>query len=140
MNRTLTRSRNSVIGGVAAGVAEWMNVYPALVRVAWALLVPITNGAALLVYLVAWAVIPEASPPAPAEGDPAADGSSPAPATSPRPIDQGRTQLLLGGGLVLVGLWYLLREYLPDIDWGFVWPLALVAAGLAILVSALRRR
>ena len=59
---------------------------------------------------------------------------------APRPIDQGRAQLLLGGGLVLVGLWFLLREYLPDIDWGFVWPLALVAAGLAILVGALRRR
>ena len=140
MNRTLTRSRNSVIGGVAAGVAEWINVDPALVRVAWALLVPITTGAALIAYLVAWAVIPEAPPSAPAEGEPAAEGSTGAPATAPKPIDQGRTQLLLGGGLVLVGLWFLLREYLPDIDWGLVWPLALVAAGLAILVSALRRR
>ena len=139
MNRTLTRSRNSVIGGVAAGVAEWMNVDTALVRVAWALLVPITGGAALLVYLVAWAVIPEAPASEPAEGEAAADTTG-APATASRPIDQGRTQLLLGGGLVLVGLWFLLREYLPNIDWGFVWPLALVAAGLAILVSALRRR
>ncbi len=40
---------------------------------------------------------------------------------------------------MLVGLWFLVREYLPDIDWGFVWPLALVAAGIAILVSASRR-
>ena len=48
--------------------------------------------------------------------------------------------MLVGGGLVLIGLWFLVREYLPDIDWGFVWPLPLVAAGVVILVSASRRR
>jgi phage shock protein C len=136
VNRTLTRSTNSVIGGVAAGVAEWINADPALVRIAWALLVPITSGAALLAYIVAWVVLPEA--PSAAESEPGADGAA-APARSSRPIDQGRTQLLLGGGLVLVGLWFLVREYLPDVDWGLVWPLALVVAGIAILVSARRR-
>jgi phage shock protein PspC (stress-responsive transcriptional regulator) len=141
MNRALTRSRNSIIGGVAAGVAEWINADPALIRIAWALLVPITGGAALLAYIVAWVVIPEApaASAAPAiEGEPGTEGGPPAPAAS-KPIDQGRTQLLLGGALVLVGLWFLVREYLPDIDWGFVWPVALVAAGIAILVSATRR-
>jgi hypothetical protein len=46
---------------------------------------------------------------------------------------------LVGGGLVLVGLWFLVRGYLPDINWSFVWPLLLVAAGIAILVTATRR-
>ncbi|MEA2651300.1 MAG: phage shock protein [Chloroflexota bacterium] len=139
MNRTLTRSRNSMIGGVAAGVAEWINADPALIRIAWALLVPITGGAALLAYIVAWVVLPE-SPPAPAGDAPTdVEGVAVVPASPPRPIDQGRTQLLLGGGLVLVGLWFLVREYLPDIDWSFVWPLLLVAAGIAILVTATRR-
>ena len=74
VNRTLTRSRNSMVGGVAAGVAEWINADPALVRIAWALLVPITGGAALLAYIVAWVVIPEAPASAPAEGEPAGGG------------------------------------------------------------------
>ena len=100
-----------------------------LVRIAWALLVPITGGAALLAYIVAWVVLPEA----PAEDDPASQDSP------SRPIDRRRTQLVLGGGLVLVGLWFLVREYLPDFDWGFVWPLVLVAGGIAILISASRR-
>jgi len=140
VNRTLTRSTNSVIGGVAAGVAEWINADPALVRIAWAVLVPLTGGAALLAYIVAWVVLPEAPPLAAAEGEPGPDGSpTTASATPSKPNDQGRTQLLLGGGLVLIGLWFLLRQYLPDIDWGFVWPLALVAAGIGILVSSRRR-
>ena len=138
MNRRLLRSRNSMIGGVAAGLAEWMNADRGLVRIAWALLVPITGGAALLAYIVAWVVLPEA-PAAPAvngageEGDPATRDSP------SRPIDRQRTQLVLGGGLVLVGLWFLVREYLPEINWGFVWPLVLVAGGIAILISASRR-
>lgn len=72
MNRRLTRSRtDTILGGVAAGLAEYLNTDPALVRIAWAILVPLTGGAALLAYIVAWIVMPEA--PAPEE---AGDDSS----------------------------------------------------------------
>jgi phage shock protein C len=142
MNRRLTRSRDAILGGVAAGVANWLNTDPALVRIAWALLVPLTAGAALLAYIVAWVVVPE-EPRRPA-GEPAAAGE---PATDEAPVaaeperaDEGRTALLVGGGLVLIGLWFLVREYLPAINWGLIWPLLLVAAGAVILVSASRRR
>ena len=139
MNRRLTRSRNAMIGGVAAGVAEWIGADPALIRIAWALLVPITGGAALLAYIVAWVVLPEVDAPPATEVETAADGDPVTEKAASRPIDQRRTQLLLGGGLVLVGLWFLVREYLPDFDWGLIWPLAIVAAGIVVLVSAIRR-
>jgi phage shock protein C len=146
VNRRLTRSRDAMIGGVAAGVANWMNADPALVRIAWALLVPLTAGAALLAYIVGWIVIPE-EPKQPAStasvgdtaGDTAGDATPIATAEAQRE-DDGRAALLIGGGLVLIGLWFLVREYLPDIDWGLVWPLLLVAAGVVILVTASRRR
>jgi phage shock protein C len=137
VNRRLTRSRDAMVGGVAAGVADWLNTDPALVRIAWALLVPLTAGAALLAYIVAWIVVPEA-PRQPAR---TAIGDTDAPAAAePARADDGRTALLVGGGLVVLGLWFLLREYLPDFNWGLVWPLLLVAAGVVILVIAMRRR
>ncbi|MDQ3345684.1 MAG: PspC domain-containing protein [Chloroflexota bacterium] len=136
MNGQLTRSPNAMIGGVAAGVATWINADPALVRIAWALLVPLTGGAALLAYVVAWVVVPEASV-QPQSADSVAPASEDA---RPRPVDDGRTALFIGGGLVLVGLYFLVREYLPRIDWGFVWPLILVGVGALILVGAARRR
>ena len=148
MNRTLTRSRDSVIGGVAAGVAKWINADRALVRIGWALLVPLTGGAALLAYIVAWIVVPEEprnavqTDAATADAGPLA-GGVPAPAVVPSaPEERGesRAPLIIGGGLVLIGLWFLAREYLPAIDWDFVWPLILVGIGLAILVTSLRRR
>jgi phage shock protein C len=142
VNRRLTRSRDAMVGGVAAGVANWINADPALVRIAWALLVPLTAGAALLAYIVGWIVIPE-EPKKPAStaavGDTAGDATPPA-TPEAQGEDNGRAALVIGGGLVLIGLWFLVREYLPDIDWSLVWPLLLVGAGVVILVTASRRR
>jgi phage shock protein C len=130
-----------MVGGVAAGVAEWINADPALVRIAWALLVPLTTGVALLAYIVAWIVVPEAPrlPVSSVAGEAGGEPGTPATA-EPAGLDEGRTALLVGGGLVVLGLWFLLREYLPAFDWGLVWPLLLVAVGALILVTASRRR
>ena len=153
MDRRLTRSRDAMIGGVAAGLANWLNADPALVRIAWALLVPLTGGAALLAYIVAWIVVPE-EPRRPvdsasASSQSAASGSagdaepsaSPPLASSVESRQPGdRTALYIGGGLVLIGLWFLVREYVPDIRWDLIWPLLLVGLGALILVTAARRR
>ncbi len=140
MNGRLTRSPNAMIGGVAAGVATWIKADPALVRIAWALLVPLTGGAALLAYVVAWVVVPESTERPDARTDEAVDGALNTEQVEPRPIRDGRTTLFIGGGLVLAGLYFLVREYLPRVDWAFVWPLILVGVGVLILTGATRRR
>jgi phage shock protein C len=152
MNRRLYRSRtDTILGGVAAGLATYLNTDPALVRIAWAILVPLTGGAALIAYIVAWVVVDEepataASAPLsaaeettdPVTGETIAPAATTAPAAS-RPSD-ARAGMVVGIGLVLVGLWFLLREYLPGIDWGLIWPLVVVGIGAAILVTSIRRR
>ena len=153
MNRRLTRSRDAMVGGVAAGVANWIGADPALVRIAWALLVPLTGGAALLAYIVAWIVVPEeprrpvdsaSASPEPYASGPGGDAepsASPPLALNVEPGQAGdRTALYIGGGLVLIGLWFLVREYVPDIRWDLIWPLLLVGLGALILVTAARRR
>jgi phage shock protein C len=149
MNRRLTRSRtDTILGGVAAGLAEYLNTDPALVRIAWAILVPLTSGAALLAYIVAWVVVPEAPAPArdgdapPAEGDAlGAEGDASAhPAAREREGDAGRAGIIVGVGLVVLGAWFLAREYLPQFNWGLVWPLILVGIGVLVLVTSARRR
>ncbi len=142
MNRRLYRSRaDTIIGGVAAGVAKYLNTDSALVRIAWAILVPLTGGAALVAYVVAWIVVPEE--PKVAEGltDPASPATDTAWATSePERAADGRAGVVVGIGLVLIGLWFLLREYLPDFDWSLIWPLVVVGIGVLILVTSVRRR
>ena len=150
MNRRLYRSRtDTILGGAAAGLASYLNTDPALVRVAWAILVPLTGGAALIAYIVAWVVVPEepvgAAPFPGAEATDPVTGETIAPVaaatTEPvsRPSD-GRGGMVVGIGLVLVGLWFLLREYVPDIDWSLIWPLIVVGVGAVILVTSMRRR
>jgi phage shock protein PspC (stress-responsive transcriptional regulator) len=138
MNRRLYRSRtDTIIGGVAAGVANYLNTDSALVRIAWAILVPLTGGAALIAYIVAWIVVPEEARLA---QDPQDPGAGQTLATSEPARDDGRTGMVVGIGLVLIGLWFLLREYLPDFDWGLLWPLVVIGAGVLILATSMRRR
>jgi phage shock protein C len=151
MNRRLYRSRtDTMLGGVAAGLASYLNTDPALVRVAWAVLVVITSGAALLAYIVAWVVVPE-EPLAASAGTSAEPVTDPvtgeviAPVVSSDPgpasrASDGRAGVIVGIGLVLIGVWFLLREYLPEIDWSLIWPLVIVGIGAAILVTSMRRR
>lgn len=156
MNRRLYRSRtDKIVGGAAAGLADYMNTDPALVRIAWAILVPLTGGVALLTYIAALIVVSEAPraaarPPGTASepgameepgAEPEAGAESGTEAESPdRDWSDGRAGILVGIGLVLIGLWFLLREYLPGINWGLIWPLIIVGIGAVILVGSMRRR
>ena len=150
MNQRLYRSRSDrIIGGVAAGIADYVNADPALVRVGWAILVVVTGGVALVAYIVAWIVVPEAPATPIASGEPATDPVtgevtptpvSGAAASSDPAGSAGRAGVVVGIGLVLIGAWFLIRPYLPDIDWSLLWPLVLVGIGALILFTSMRRR
>lgn len=63
MNRRLYRSRtDSVLGGVAGGVAEYLDVDPSIVRIVWAILAVVTGGIFFVLYIVMWIVVPEGTP------------------------------------------------------------------------------
>ena len=44
-----------------------------------------------------------------------------------------------GGILIILGAFFLAREFLPEIDFDFVWPIALIGVGAVLVVSAMRR-
>ena len=58
MDKKLTRSKNQMIGGVCAGVAEYFDWDVTLVRVAYAILF-FFFGVGFLLYLVLWIVMPK---------------------------------------------------------------------------------
>jgi phage shock protein C len=63
MNRRLYRSRtDSVLGGVAGGVAEYLDIDPSIVRIVWAILAIVTGGIFFVLYIVMWIVVPEGHP------------------------------------------------------------------------------
>lgn len=88
------------------------------------MVVLIFAGVGILVYIVAWIVIPEA-----ADGEP----EGPADAQS-----RHGTALALGAGLIGLGGLLLLRGMVPWFSSDVFWPLLVVAGG-ALLVASARR-
>jgi phage shock protein C len=185
MGTHLYRSRDDrMLAGVAGGLAELWDADPSLVRIVWALLVVLTGGIALVIYIVMAIVVPEepydsaafATPGAAAgmgagttaansgtspgavagSGIPSAGQSAPPDWRAQRSAarDQrraaraarraergydGRTgSVVIGAILVVIGLAFLVREYFPAIDFDYVWPLALVALGVVVILAAFR--
>jgi phage shock protein C len=156
----LYRSRDDrMLAGVAGGLAELWGADPSLVRVIWALLVIFTGGVALIVYIVMALVVPEeplapsplAPPPGagedwvpPADAQAARRAAREARAAARQAAGGGRGSFpagaVLGGFLIILGAFFLAREYLPEIDFDWFWPLVLVGLGVLLVVSAARRQ
>jgi phage shock protein PspC (stress-responsive transcriptional regulator) len=63
--KTLRRSRTQrMLSGVSGGLAEYFNVDVTLVRLGIVGLTIITGGTALIGYLAAWVIVPDADAPA----------------------------------------------------------------------------
>lgn len=158
MTRRLYRSRrDSILGGVAGGVADYLEVDPSIVRIVWAVLALLTGGLFLVLYIVMWIVVPmdpttstgpvPGAAPGAAPGQPAAGsaGSDAAPAWQGW-VNQRRHRRGGSGGSVIfgliligIGIWFLIDRYMPAFDRGLVWPVALVVLGATLLIVSLRR-
>jgi phage shock protein C len=65
--RKLTRpAQGRMLGGVCAGIGEHFDIDPTVVRLVWAALTLLSLGTGILVYIIAWILIPESpqNPPA----------------------------------------------------------------------------
>ena len=160
MNERLYRScHDRMLTGVAGGVAELLDADPSLIRVVWAILVVLTGGLALLVYVVMAIVVPErpagmaprstAVPPAAPTADPPPPGSwvgpdgsmvpigsSPPPRAGPGRDDAARGGLIAGLLLILIGGFFLLRQLIPSFDLWAWWPVAAIGLGIVLIVAA----
>lgn len=134
--RRLTRdTRAAVIGGVAAGFADYFKVDPVAVRIAF-VLGCLLKGMGLIFYLACWVIMP---PREPSAGDEPADEA--------RPREErtaGRGSLVAGLILVFLGAIFLMDRlpwfYHPIwIDWSDLWPVILIGIGAAILLNSTRR-
>jgi phage shock protein C len=57
--RLYRSTRDRMIGGVAGGLAEYLDTDPTIIRLAFALSI-LLGGAGIVAYLIFWIVMPEA--------------------------------------------------------------------------------
>lgn len=150
-NKRLYRSNSSTyLGGVCGGLADYFNIDPVLVRIIFVLIF-IYGGAGLLIYLILWIVIPKAPLDFSKFYNAPSSGGSPQPeqpANEPdssfqdlvnaEKTDRKKNGALIGGiVLVSIGTLFLFDNLIDVFNFSDFWPVVLVIAGVAIIMSSL---
>ncbi|UWG97993.1 PspC domain-containing protein [Dehalobacter sp. DCM] len=138
MNKQLYRSsRNNVIGGVCAGIAEYFEIDPTIVRLIWVL--ALFAGIGIIAYIVCWIVIPE-KPISPFDTfqDASAAGDS---YESQRnaAVNKEKGIRILGAALIVIGALFLCDRFFGWFDFSVVFPIALIAVGVYVLFAKEKR-
>ena len=119
----LTRSStDKMVGGVAGGMASYLNIDTAWIRIAWLALLFLGPG--IVLYIIAWIVLPEAG------------GDETAAVRSTSSDDSGK--IILGGLLVLGGAAMLANRYLPWMK-DLWFPAILIALGTGVIIYSMKK-
>ena len=62
MKRLYRSKKDRMLGGVCAGLGEHLDIDPTVIRLIWAVITVISVGTGVLVYILAWILIPEEDP------------------------------------------------------------------------------
>ncbi len=60
MGKKLTRSSNKMIAGVCAGIGDYLNLDPTIIRIIYVLMI-FFAGFGVLLYLILWLIMPKPS-------------------------------------------------------------------------------
>ena len=154
--KKLRRSVNdSVIGGVSGGLGEYFDTDPVIFRILFVVLT-LTGGGGVFIYLLMWIFIPRAlrdflndhqyqkhtqhtSSFTSDANNQTSEAGEPVDKTTVvseenAPSFKKMPGNLIGGAiLILSGLFFLADDFFPWFNWEYLWPAALIVAGLAII-------
>ena len=141
MEKKLYRDEHrKVIGGVCAGLADYLNIDVSIIRVIF-LASLVMKGVGFLPYIILWIVLPKKNH---IFNDPTVDYKVPPdpmgyydPA-NPFPVKKKSNYSVIGGAvLIVMGTFFLLDElnFIPDVDFGQIWPVILIVIGFVFIFS-----
>ena len=148
MNKKLYRSsKNKMLGGVAAGLGEYFDIDPTLVRVLFVITL-FLGGTGIIGYIILWIIVPEE----PIVFNKQYGESSETETETPKQensfdskayysaLDHQREKRRMIAGFILLGLGilFLADNFIPRIRFGDFWPLILIGTGIAILINSKR--
>nr|NQU92310.1 PspC domain-containing protein [Bacteroidota bacterium] len=148
--KRLYRNRyDTVIAGVAAGLAKYFNLDPLLVRVLFVVFALFGAGGVIL-YIILWIAIPldpdysfnkfnhsKNSETMENENQEKRSGDyKPYPEWEKRKTDGN---LIAGIILITLGALFIIDRFIPRIDFGDLWPVLLIVAGILIMRNSLSK-
>jgi phage shock protein C len=141
VNRRLTRCRHDRrLAGVAAGMAEFFELDPTLVRLLWFVSIFVTGGLTILLYIGLAVIVPNEPLTDLEVAGAVASGSEPH-RHAARGEGSGRVTTFIGFGLILLGGLALVDALLPSwVDsWRYLGPAFFVGIGALLVFGAMRR-
>jgi phage shock protein C len=76
MKRLYRSKKERMLGGVCAGLGEHFDIDPTVIRLIWAAVTVLSFGTGIVVYILAWILIPEEETAVPAPKSPESGGST----------------------------------------------------------------
>ena len=140
-NRRLSRnSMNRVIGGVCSGLAEYFGLDVALVRIAFVIAFLFASFGFWL-YIILWIVLPVEGQQTTVNSQQSTVNSQQSESVSEsvsKPESKVKS-IFAGSFVILIGLLFLVNNFIP-INWVWkLWPLILVAIGVVMIVTASKK-
>lgn len=127
-----------VIGGVCGGLADYLNIDVALIRVAFVLLV-LFGGSGVLVYLIMWIAIPAQAGNFSQYEDLSEKKNHNMSESVPSEKKDNNSSMIAGIALIFVGLLFLVDRLMPYSHVLDLWPLILVGLGVLLIKPEILR-
>ena len=128
MEKKLQRdTRNKVIGGVCAGLANYFGMDASLLRLLLALMI-LFAGSGFWLHIILWVVMPAGDPQMTMENGDAIMSDI----IEPTKVNKGSLVI----GLILIGLGALglLHRFVPSFSWQMLWPVFLIVLGIILII------
>jgi len=139
MQRAYRSKQHKVVGGVCAGLAEYFDIDPVLLRIGFAVAF-FVYGTGFLLYIILMFALPDKQDVVGYSPSPESDNSSFETMSSGYVAkDKSKRNLMGGILLIVVGLIFLAENFIPNIDFGDLWPLLLVAIGAMTIWNSFQK-
>lgn len=154
-----------MIGGVCGGLAKYFDIDPTIVRVLFVVSI-FLGGGGIIAYIILWIVVPEEPIIPPSDegtsttnanrdsSGSTSDNQQTSSFTSEindkvnqatneinKIVNEARRNKKVFGGtiLILLGILFLLNNFLPGFEFGDYWPLILIIIGAALIIKATKK-
>lgn len=116
-------TQHKVIGGVCSGLANYFGIDVTLIRVLFAVAL-LAYSSGFWIYVILWIVMPSAT----------IGGAQSFVET--QNVDERNKKSSLTAGLILIvlGVCFLLGNFIPKISWRTIWPVLLIVLGLSMII------
>lgn len=132
--------KEGMIAGVASGFARYFVMDVTLVRLLFVGLFLLTQGAAIIAYIVLAFVMPTSD-----KKETGGNFAERVETLAEEVKSSGRLYNLtsyIGVAIIVIGAWLLAGQFFPQIiqiQWNVIWPLAIIAVGAVIIVRSKNR-